>query len=160
MVRSGVPAGVLALFGSGAKDVHSEHDRALATAVAQQVALALENAFYFQQAHSRAMNLETVFRISQAVSSSLQIKVVLNRVLDIVQKILSADAVVLMTYDEAKDVAALKGVLRVIPDELQQLTTDSSPRFLGLTGGGEAWKSGVTGEGVVVGVIRDGLPLH
>jgi serine phosphatase RsbU (regulator of sigma subunit)/HAMP domain-containing protein len=67
--------------------------------IGTQVSLALQNEMLFEQAKGRADNLETVFRISQAVSSSLQSKVVLNRVLDVVQKIFSADAVILMTYD-------------------------------------------------------------
>ncbi len=67
----------------------------------------------------------------------------------------------IMSYETAQDVAALKNVLRVIPDELQQLTTDSSGEFLGLTESGEAWASGITGEGVVVGVIDTGIwPEH
>ncbi|MDA3937577.1 MAG: GAF domain-containing protein, partial [Actinomycetota bacterium] len=102
VVRSRGPAGVFCLFRRFDEGAMEHHERALAAAVAQQVALALENAFYFQQARSRAADLETVFRISQAVSSSLQIKVVLNRVLDVVQKIFSADAVALMTYDESR----------------------------------------------------------
>ncbi|MDO9556234.1 MAG: SpoIIE family protein phosphatase [Coriobacteriia bacterium] len=68
-------------------------------AIGTQLSLALQNEMLFEQAKGRADNLETVFRISQAVSSSLQSKVVLNRVLDVVQKIFSADAVILMTYD-------------------------------------------------------------
>ncbi len=71
----------------------------IASAVSSEVALALENAYLFERAVARAVNLETIFRISQAVGSSLQVNVVLNRVLDVVQKILSADAVALMTYD-------------------------------------------------------------
>ena len=102
VVRSSGPAGVFALFHAENHGPPTGHERTLAAAVAQQVALALENAFYFQEAQNRTADLETVFRISQAVSSSLQIKVVLNRVLDVVQKIFSADAVALMTYDESR----------------------------------------------------------
>ena len=69
----------------------------LAATIGREVSLALENAYLLQQARSRATNLETIFRISQAVSSSLQSTVVLNRVLDVVQKIFSAEAVSLMT---------------------------------------------------------------
>lgn len=71
----------------------------LAGTAGKQASLALDNAYLFQQAKSRADNLETIFRISHAVGSSLQSRIVLNRVLDVVQKILSADAVMLMTYD-------------------------------------------------------------
>jgi serine phosphatase RsbU (regulator of sigma subunit)/HAMP domain-containing protein len=80
----------------GARDLN------LAVAIANQVELALDNAYLYERAVARAANLETVFRISQAVGSSLQVNVVLNRVLDVVQKILSADAVALMTYDPRK----------------------------------------------------------
>jgi serine phosphatase RsbU (regulator of sigma subunit) len=74
----------------------------LADAISNQMALAFENAHLYEQALARAANLETIFRISQAVGSSLQVNVVLNRVLDVVQKILSADAVALMIYDPRK----------------------------------------------------------
>lgn len=72
---------------------------ALAATVGRQASLVLENAYLYQQAKSRADNLETIFRISHAIGSSLQSRVVLNRVLDVVQKILFADAVMLMRYD-------------------------------------------------------------
>lgn len=74
----------------------------VAQALADEIALALDNSFFYERALNRAANLETIFRISQAVGSSLQVKVVLNRVLDVVQKILSADAVALLSYDARK----------------------------------------------------------
>lgn len=77
----------------------SERHLAVARSIGQQVSLAIRNAFLLQQARTRAANLETVFHISQAVSSELKTTVVLDRVLDVVQKILSADAVALMSYD-------------------------------------------------------------
>jgi serine phosphatase RsbU (regulator of sigma subunit)/HAMP domain-containing protein len=99
----------------------------LAGTLGREVSLALDNAALLQEARTRAANLETVFRISQAVSSSLQINVVLNRVLDVVQKIFSAEAVSLMAYDPAKrtiDTSMARGVanremlyLQVAPGE-------------------------------------------
>jgi len=66
-----------------------------------------------------------------------------------------------ISHDEALALAAQKSVLLVLPDELRQLETDSTGKFLGLTGGGGAWANGVTGEGVVVGVIDSGIwPEH
>jgi len=82
--------------------VTGQETLSVAQALADEVALALDNAFFYERAVKRAANLETIFRISQAVGSSLQVKVVLNRVLDVVQKILSADAVALLSYDERK----------------------------------------------------------
>ena len=66
-----------------------------------------------------------------------------------------------LSHDEAEALAGTKGVKLVMPDELRQLETDSSGKFLGLTGKSGAWASGVTGEGVVVGVIDSGIwPEH
>lgn len=98
-------------------------DLDLAEAVANEVALALDNAFLFERALGRAANLETVFRISQAVGSSLQVNVVLNRVLDVVQKILSADAVALMTYDPRKRSISTAMARGAIPAEVVALET-------------------------------------
>jgi subtilisin family serine protease len=66
-----------------------------------------------------------------------------------------------MSHDEALQVAAQSKVSLVIPDELHQIDTDSSREFLGLTRKGGAHKTGVTGKGVVVGVIDTGIwPEH
>lgn len=77
----------------------SERGRVLASAVAKQVALALDNAYLLRAATARAADLETIFVISEVIGSSLDPKVVLARVLDVVLKIISADAATLMTWD-------------------------------------------------------------
>jgi subtilisin family serine protease len=67
----------------------------------------------------------------------------------------------LLSRDEADALAARKDVVLVIPDELRQAQTDASPQFLGLSARGGAYRSGLTGEGVVVGVIDTGIwPEH
>jgi subtilisin family serine protease len=68
---------------------------------------------------------------------------------------------VLVTYEQAVEIAADPEVALVMPDELQQPMTDSSPDYIGISGPGEAWDTGVTGAGVVVGVIDTGIwPEH
>lgn len=98
--RGREPGAVLGFVLDRSTRAFSEQEIHLAGSVGKQVSLALENAFHFEQARHRALNLETIFRISQAVSSSLEVKQVLSRMLDVVQKIFSAAAVSLMTYDE------------------------------------------------------------
>ncbi len=115
----------------------SRRDAELATSVANELALALENAFLYEQAVVRANNLETIFRISQAVGSSLQVNVVLNRVLDVVQKILSADALALMTYDQRRrtiTTAMARGA--VSPDLVDRVfaPADDIPGYVFTTG--------------------------
>ena len=86
-------------------------------------------------------------------------------------------------YAEAAQLAGDPDVAAVFPDELNHLDgtshgggggggTSGGPStgvsgdddlgdFLGLTGRGEAWKSGLTGEGVTIGVIDSGIwPEH
>lgn len=98
LVREDAVKGVLALTGGTGAPL-GRREIAAAGALGKQLSIAIENAALLRDAHMKAANLETVFRISQAVSSSLQIGVVLNRVLDVVQKIFSADAVALMSFD-------------------------------------------------------------
>ncbi len=60
----------------------------------------------------------------------------------------------LISHDEAVRIANDVNVAFVLPDELHQMHTDSSPEFIGLNGTGEAWTTGLTGAGVVVGDHR------
>jgi subtilisin family serine protease len=67
----------------------------------------------------------------------------------------------LISHGEAEALQARKDVALVMPDELQQIQTDSSPQYLGLTAPGGAHRQDVTGEGVIVGVIDTGVwPEH
>ena len=66
-----------------------------------------------------------------------------------------------MTAEAADEVARQEGVVSVMHDTMRYKTTNSSPGYLGLTKKGEAWESGLTGEGVIVGVIDSGIwPEH
>ncbi len=98
IMQGSIARGALVLHDRTRRGSPSARQLAIAGTIGQQVSLAIRNAYLLQQARTRAANLETVFRISQAVSSELKIGSVLNRVLDVVQKILSADAVALMSY--------------------------------------------------------------
>ena len=67
----------------------------------------------------------------------------------------------LVNHAEAVRIAKDANVAMVLPDELLQIHTDSSPEFLGLNSNGEAWTTGRTGQGVVVGIIDTGIwPEH
>ncbi|MDY0088533.1 MAG: SpoIIE family protein phosphatase [Coriobacteriia bacterium] len=117
------PCGVLAFFRPDGS-AFSKREHRLAAALASQLALALESASNLEKARARAVNLETIFRISQAVSSSLQTKVVLNRVLDVVQKIFAADAVSLMTHDAVSGRVVTEMARGMISSEMLHFSTE------------------------------------
>lgn len=67
----------------------------------------------------------------------------------------------LLTPDEAESIKLQKDVLLVLEDQMRYPDTDSSPGFLGLNVPEGAYDKGVTGEGVVVGIIDTGIwPEH
>lgn len=120
----GEPCAVLAFVRKGERHFNAR-DHRLAAAVASQVSLAFESAFHFERARSRAENLETIFRISQVVSSSLQAKVVLNRVLDVVQRVFAADAVSLMTYDTGAQKVSTEMARGLVSSAMLHFETDT-----------------------------------
>jgi subtilisin family serine protease len=66
-----------------------------------------------------------------------------------------------LSYDEAVALSEQKAVSMVMPDEMQQPDTDSSPGFIGLTDPAGPWQTGYDGSGVVVGIIDSGIwPEH
>lgn len=67
----------------------------------------------------------------------------------------------LVTENQAAEIARQDDVIMVMPDEMRHIQTDNSPSFLELDVRGGPWAKGVTGEGVVVGVIDTGIwPEH
>jgi GAF domain-containing protein len=104
ILQGPIARGALVLHDRARMRRPNDRQLSIAGTIGKQVSLAIRSAHLLQQARTRAANLETVFRISQAVSSELQITAVLNRVLDVVQKILSADAVALMSYEADRNV--------------------------------------------------------
>ena len=66
-----------------------------------------------------------------------------------------------LSETEVAQVAKQPGVVAVWPDEMRFPATDNTPTFMSLNVGGGPWAKGVTGEGVVVGVIDTGIwPEH
>jgi subtilisin family serine protease len=62
---------------------------------------------------------------------------------------------------QAAKMATVDGVRLVLPETFRQRQTDNSGDFLGLTDPAGPWATGYDGEGVVVGVIDDGIwPEH
>jgi subtilisin family serine protease len=66
-----------------------------------------------------------------------------------------------LTEAQAAKMKTVDGVRMVLPEIFRQRQTDNSGDFLGLTDPAGPWATGYDGEGVVVGVIDDGIwPEH
>lgn len=66
-----------------------------------------------------------------------------------------------MTEADAQALKLRADVVDVWKDELRQLDTNTSPAYIALTEGGEAWSKGLTGEDVVIGIVDSGIwPEH
>ncbi len=66
-----------------------------------------------------------------------------------------------LTDAEVERLERQPSVAKVVPNELRQLQTDTSPSFLGLNARRGTWSSGIVGEDVVIGVIDSGIwPEH
>ena len=66
-----------------------------------------------------------------------------------------------LTEAEVKSIEAQSDTVLVLPDVMRYPTTSDSPEYLGLAVKGGAYDSGITGEGVIVGVIDSGIwPEH
>lgn len=145
------PRAILAFLRVGERPFTLREQR-LAAALASQLSLAFESAYNFERARTKAVNLETIFRISQAVSSSLQTKVVLNRVLDVVQKIFAADAVSLMTYDAASGMVATEMARGMVSSEMLHFETEP-----GVDVPGRVFSSGEPTHAADIDAIEGGL---
>jgi len=103
---------------------HREPEEAalrVAGTIGREASLAVQNAYLYEQVRRRVENLETIFRISQAVASSLQDRIVLNRVMDVVSKMLPADTVILMAEEEGRERLGVSMTRGVIGQQLSNL---------------------------------------
>ncbi len=86
---------------SNQTDVYSPEQAELALPFAAQAAQAIENARQFNAAQRRMEKLDALHKIDQAITSSFNLKVTLNILLDQLRTQLGVDAAVIMCYEDA-----------------------------------------------------------
>ncbi len=100
----------------------SEDDRRLAEQVAEQLALALENAQLFQSAQRRAAELETLHRLAVAISQTLEIDRIYQEALLRVREILNIDAALItQTVEGNNEQLALAAHWNLPPKMLEKI---------------------------------------
>jgi HD-GYP domain-containing protein (c-di-GMP phosphodiesterase class II) len=80
-------------------DFYPQHDIALLSALANQVALAVQNAQLFDEAQRRLQRLEALRNIDLAITSSLDLRLTLNVFLDQVTNLLGMHAASILLYN-------------------------------------------------------------
>jgi HD-GYP domain-containing protein (c-di-GMP phosphodiesterase class II) len=80
-------------------DFYPQHDIALLGALANQVALAVQNAQLFEEANRRLQRLEALRHIDLAITSSLDLRLTLNVFLDQVTTLLGIHAASILLYN-------------------------------------------------------------
>jgi GAF domain-containing protein len=99
-VRSGdVTHGVVLVVSGQPPGVFAEADANLLSILAAQAAVAIENAWLFEDATHRAEEATALYELSQAVNSTLRLPDILERVADSVLALLSVDKFALFLYD-------------------------------------------------------------
>lgn len=99
MVISGTVVGVMRFDKLDGSDFRSEQID-LAQTIANQAAIAVQNASLFEQSVQRTYELETLFESAQSTATSLQLRDVLERVAMQMVSSVRADAAVVMLVDE------------------------------------------------------------
>ncbi|MBV9848844.1 MAG: GAF domain-containing protein [Armatimonadetes bacterium] len=107
MLSRAMPEGLIAV-GSRQPDAYTAEDAALLSAVASQAAVALENAWLYEDAMRRAQEATALYELSQAVGATLSLGRMLNFVADSVLALLHVDKFALFLLDPRADVLEIK----------------------------------------------------
>ncbi len=107
MVARSVPEGLL-VVGSRQPGAYSEADASLLSAVASQAAVALENAWLYEDATRRAQEAAALYELSQSVGATLNLNRVIHFVADSVLALLHVDKFALFLTDPATNCLQIK----------------------------------------------------
>ena len=121
MVARSIPEGLL-VVGSRQTNAYSREDASLLSAVASQAAVALENAWLYEDATRRAQEAAALYELSQSVGATLNLNRVIHFVADSVLGLLHVDKFALFLYNPAADRLEIK-IARNIRRETAQTMT-------------------------------------
>jgi GAF domain-containing protein len=110
------PMGIV-VVASHQRNAYTPDDVRLLSAVAAQAAMALENAWLYEDATRRAEEATAIYELSQAVNTSLNLQRVLNFVADTVPALLHIDKFALFLHNprtQALDIMVARNIRREI----------------------------------------------
>jgi GAF domain-containing protein len=101
MVRGEQVIGVIAVQSYTTPRLYNEHHRDLLSAIANQAAIAIENARLFQETQERIQALSALYRAVQAVSTEFDLDTLTEKLIEEACRLVKADYGVLVTLDPA-----------------------------------------------------------
>lgn len=120
MIARSMPEGLL-VVGSRQPGAYSAEDASLLSAVASQAAVALENAWLYEDATRRAQEAAALYELSQSVGSTLNLNRMIHFVADSVLALLHVDKFALFLYDAASDALEIKVARNIRRDTAQTM---------------------------------------
>jgi signal transduction histidine kinase len=111
--------GWLALGPKLSRDLYSPDDLAFLTALADQMAVAIENARHFQRSTARARELAILNEVAQTITSTLHLNDVLHLIMGKVVELLHVEAASLLMLGETGKNLVFRVALGPVKDEIQ-----------------------------------------
>ncbi len=111
--------GWLALGPKLTRDLYSPDDLAFLTALADQMAMAIENARLFERSEARARELVILNEVGQTITSTLDLTSVLNLIMSKVVELLDVEAGSLLMLDEAKENLVFQVALGPVKEKIE-----------------------------------------
>ena len=116
---------------SSQKNAWSERDLEVLQAVANQAAVAVENAHLYEQMRRRVSELASLMAVSAAVSESLELERVLQSITSAVLEVVNCQSSAIFVWDEAQQVLSLamaQGLSEEYAAQSQMLTLEHGGR--------------------------------
>ncbi|MDY7078117.1 MAG: GAF domain-containing protein [Chloroflexota bacterium] len=102
----------------------------LALAFGQQAAVAIENARLYEQAQHRLQSLANLNRASQAITASLDVKEVLEQIVDLAGSVVHSDYTSVVLLDEGGEPVLGAEDFRGIPSITRRIRSDGVTRYV------------------------------
>ena len=120
MLARSMPEGLL-VVGSRQPGAYTAEDASLLSAVASQAAVALENAWLYEDATRRAQEAAALYELSQSVGATLNLNRMIHFVADSVLGLLHVDKFALFLYDGASGRLEIKVARNIRRDTAQTM---------------------------------------
>jgi GAF domain-containing protein len=132
-IRSGDVVHGLVLTVAGQPDAYAVADANLLSALAAQAAVAMENAWLYEDATRRAEEAAALYELSQTITSTLRLPDVLEIVADSVLNLLAVDKFALFLRDRSSErlqMVVARGLAEGAPERIQPLVGQGIPGWV------------------------------